>query len=261
MSREKSRKRSIIKGHAPSYRDPQQIEDYYGAADRAINRKVKGVTAVQTCPYPEDSQRTFLTLWISGCRKGEVVLLRTDQWKWNEEAIRGIRLPVLKKREKVLDSNGNTIYKPVVLQVMQPDGSIQPQTTYRPLTRSVETFRDHLVPRDIPLGEKFIDLVHSLKEDGYKYILYTKTRFKREPVKDQHMSVRSVNDRIDELHTDLFPQGIRALHVRYLRDKFGKDFDTPELKDHFNWSSTDMAVYYLGGQKLANAMGIKKIPE
>ena len=261
MSREKSRKRSIIKGHAPSYRDSEQIEGYYSAAGRVIKRKVKGVTAVQPCPYPEDSQRTFLALWISACRKGEVILLRPEQWSWNEQAISGFDIPVLKKREKVKDSNGNIIYKPVEIQVRQQDGSNQSHTIYRPVTRPVETFRNPVVPRDIPLAEKFIDLIQELEREDYSYILYTKTRFKREPVKDRHMSERSVNDRIDELHSDLFPQAIRALHVRYLRDKFGKDFDTPELKEHLNWSSTGMAEYYLSGQKLANAMGITNIPQ
>ena len=40
----------------------------------------------------------------------------------------------------------------------------------------------------------------------------------------------------------------------------GEDFDAPELKDLFKWSSGEMATYYLSGQKLANKMGIKRLP-
>ena len=72
-------RRTIMKGDAPSYSGPEQIEGYYNNADVPILRTVKKghnkITAVQSCPYPEDSRRSFLTLWISGCREGEAVML------------------------------------------------------------------------------------------------------------------------------------------------------------------------------------------
>ena len=253
-------KRSIMGGDAPSYRGVDQIQGYYDAADQVMMRKVGGVMAVQACPYPEDSKRFFLTLWISACRKGESVMLHPDQWKWNSEAIRGVKLPVLKKRERVYGLDGKPVYREEVIPVMQQDGSIQSQKIFRPMSKRKIEYRDHLIPRDIPLGEKFIDMVHNLNTEGYKYILFKRERFTRKPDKTKATSVRSVNDRIDELHSELFPHGIRALHVRFMRDKFGQAFDTPELKEHLKWSSEGMAVYYLSGQKLANAMGIKRLP-
>jgi hypothetical protein len=79
-------------------------------------------------------------------------------------------------------------------------------------------------------------------------------------VKDKAASTRSVLDRITELHPDLFPHGVRALLARYMKARYGDAFDVPELKELFKWSSGEMAVYYLSGQKLARKMGIKKLP-
>jgi len=257
-----------MKGDAPSYSGPDQIEGYYTAADEIIKRRVdaaikpefKGELVKQPCPYPEESQRTFLTLWVSGCREGEAVLLEPGQWRWNEEAIRGLKVPVLKKREKVRDAQGNVVYREIQVEVMQPNGSIQTQTIYRPLSRRKVVYRDHVMPADMPLGQRFIDMVHTLKEDGYRYILYRTLPFYKDAMKDDHMGERTVQNRITELHPDLFPHGIRALQVRYLRDRYGDDFDIPDLKDHFMWSSTEMAIYYLSAQKRAKKMGIKHLP-
>ena len=257
-------RRTIMKGDAPSYSGPGQIEGYYNDADVPILRTVrKGknkVTAVQSCPFPEDSRRSFLTIWISGCREGEAVMLNPFQWKWNNEAILGLKLPVLKKRVKVKDAMGNVIYKPVMQKIMQQDGTIRDQTIYRPMSKQKIEYRDHLIPVDIPLGQTFIDMIHNLQTEGIHYILFKRKRFTREIVKDKATSTRSVQSRITELHPDLFPHGIRALLTRYLRDRYGSEFDAPELKDLFKWSSGEMAVYYLSGQKLANKMGIRKLP-
>ena len=253
-------RRTIMKGDAPSYSGPEQIEGYFEAAEKVIKRKVNGTITKQPCPYPEESQRTFLTLWVSGCREGEGILLEPGQWRWNEEAIRGLKVPVLKKREKVRDAQGNVVYKEVQVEVMQQNGSIQTQTIYRPLSKRKIIYRDHVMPADMPLGQHFIDMVHTLKEDGYKYILYRTLPFNKDPMKEEHMGERTVQNRITELHPDLFPHGIRALQVRYLKARFGDEFDTPELKEHFKWSSTEMAVYYLSAQKLAKKMGIKRLP-
>ena len=45
-----------------------------------------------------------------------------------------------------------------------------------------------------------------------------------------------------------------------MKSRYGDDFDVPELKELLKWSSGDMAIYYLSGQKLAKMMGIKKLP-
>jgi len=250
-------RRTIMGGDAPSYRGPEQIQGYYDAAYREIKRKVRGVEMVQPCPYPEDSRRHFLTLWISGCREGEGIMLSPDGWTWTADSIGYKKAPVLKKREKIRDHDGNVIYKKVVSKVRQQDGSLSDEVIYRPETRQKIEYREHVVPRGMPLVEEFIDLVEQLQDQGYNYLLYRRLPFSREPIPTEPCSTTIVQDRLAELHTDLFPHACRALQVRYLRHKYGKDrFGTPELKQHFKWSSTEMAVYYLSGQDLADAMGI-----
>jgi len=245
-------------GHAPSYRGPQQIQEYYDAAYQEIKRKVRGIDAIQSCPYPEDSQRTFLTLWASGCREGEAVMLEPAGWKWTADSIGYQRAPVLKKREKVRDSDGSVVYRKVVTKVQQQDGSVTEEIVYRPMSKQRIEYREHVLPRDTPLMEEFIAIVKRLQEQGYKYVLYKQLPFTRDPIPSQPCSPTIVQDRITELHPDLFPHGIRALQVRYLRKRLGRDFEAPELKTHFKWSSDSMAVYYLSGQDLADKMGITR---
>ena len=263
-------KRSIEKGDAPEYYDGV-VEKYFDSAHQLIKRRIlvkegskyRRVLAEGDCPYPEDSQRHFLTLWMSGAREEEAIALTTEGWKWNDEAIRYKLMPVYKKREKVRDSSGDVVYRAVEEKVMQQDGSIQTQTIYRPLGRRKEVYRDHYVPRDIPLGEKFIDLVHTLREDGVKYLLYKRQQFSRDPIINEACTRGTVYNRIVELHEDLFPHSIRALHGRFIDDRFGdlvKDRDGL-LQEHFKWSTREMASYYRRTRDVAKVMGIKKLPE
>src|SRR4030042_4298660 len=249
-------RRTIMGGHAPSYRGPQQIQGYYDSAHQEIKRKARGGDAVQPCPYPEDSQRTFLTLWASGCREGEAVMLEPTGWKFSADSIGYKRTPILKKREKERDPQGNVIYRKVATKVQQQDGSITEEIVYRPMSRQRIEYREHVLPRDTPLMEEFIAIIQRLQEQGYRYVLYRQLPFSRAPIPDQSCSATIVQDRITELHPDLFPHGIRALQVRYLRKRYGKDFEAPELMKHFKWASESMAVYYLSGQGLADKMGI-----
>jgi len=252
-------RRTIMGGDAPSYRGPEQIQEYYDSANLVIKRKVRGIVAKQKCPYPEDSQRTFLTLWAGGFREGESIMIDPKGWKWTADSLGYQKAPVLKKREKVRDPSGKPIYKKVTSRVIQQDGSIQDEIIYRPLTKQKIEYREHIIPRDMPLVEEYIKIIQSLQEQGYRYMLYKNAPFQRVPIPHKPCSETTVQSRIDELHPELFPHGIRALHARYLRKRYGKDrFDTPELKQHFKWSSTEMAVYYLSGQDLADAMDITK---
>ena len=255
-------RRTIMKGDAPGYRGEHQIQEYYNAANKTIERKVRGIIMKQPCPYPEDSQRTFLTLWASACREGEAIMLHPDDFKWDAMGFGSPKIPVLKKREKVRDETGEIIYKEVTSRVRQQDGSIMDQIIYRPESKRKLEYREHLVPRDMPLIEEFIKILTSLQENGYKYILYRHTPWQRFEVKDEPCSTTIVQDRINELHPKLVPHGIRGLHIRYLYDRAKKDpmfkFDIPELKKHLKWSSDSMAVYYLSSQELADKMGITK---
>jgi len=264
-------KRSIEKGHAPEYYDGV-VEKYFDSAHKRIKRRIlikegegryKRVLVEADCPYPEDSQRHFLTLWISGTREEEAITITTEGWKWNDEAIRYQNMPVFKKREKVRDSAGDVVYRQVEEKVVQQDGSILTQIIYRPLGRRKEFYRDHYVPRDIPLGEKFIDMIHELREDGIKYLLYKKQKFTREAIINEACTRGTVYNRIVELHEDLFPHSIRALHGRFIDDRYGdsvKDRDGL-LQEHFKWSTREMASHYRRTRVLKKVMRIKKLPE
>jgi len=257
-------KRSIKHGDVPPYRGPEQIYDYYNAANEKMLRKVFGVETTQECPYPEDSQRHFLTLWMGGPREQEAVMLEVDKYKWNEEALAYYNMPVLKKREKVKDENGNPVYKAVPSQVMQQNGTIEEQIIYRPLTKRKIEYRDVVIPSEIPLFNEFTHLIQDLKDEGYRHVLYKRLKFSREPVKDGHCTPRTVQNRINELHPDLFPHLIRPLHARFLRAHFkekGKDFDGAEIKEYFKWSTLEMADLYLGADKIAGLMGITELPK
>lgn len=254
------RKRSIEHGDAPNYRGIDQIQEYYYSANVKMNRKVFGKEKVQLAPYPEDSQRHFLTLWFSGARESEALTIKPGGWKWNEEAITYDKLLVLKKHEPVKDANGGTVYKAVVIRERQPDGSIQDRTIYRKETQQKMVYRKVILPRDYPLAEEFLDIVQDLQDNGFHYMLYARSKFSRTPIKERACTCRTVQNRIVELHPELFPHAIRALQARYLRDRYGRDFDTPELMARFKWASAEMAVLYLGAQKEQEIMGIKKLP-
>lgn len=249
-------RRTIMGGDAPSYRGPHQIREYYEAANELIKRKVRGVIEEQPCPYPEDSQRTYLTLWASACREGEGIMLEPQQWKITGDSLGYKKMPILKKREKVRDKNGDVIYKEVKSKVRQQDGSVVEQVIYRPESRRKIEYREHVISRDMPLIEEYVKILDTLTEQGYRYILFKHSPFMRVPMPGTACSTTIVQDRISELHSDLFPHAIRALHIRYLKDRYKDKFDTPELKEYLKWSSTEMAVYYLSGQEIAERLGI-----
>jgi len=257
-------KRSIKHGDVPPYRGPEQIYNYYNAANEKILRKVFGVTTLQDCPYPEDSQRHFLTLWMGGPREQEAVMLEVEKYGWNEEALAYYNMPVLKKREQVKDGDGNLIYKEVLTKVRQQNGTIEEKIVYRPLTRRKLEYRDVLIPSEIPLFKEFTDMIQYLRDGGYKYVLFKRMKFSREPVKDEPTTTRTVQNRINELHPDLFPHLIRPLHARFLRAHFkekGENFDGSEIKEYFRWSTLEMADLYLGADKMAKLMGIRELPK
>jgi len=257
-------KRSIKHGNVPPYLGPEQIYGYYNAANETIKRKVNGVEMEQVCPYPEDSQRHFLALWMGGPREQEAIMLDPNGYKWDERVIVYRGMPVLKKREKVRDKKGNVIYKEVVTQVIQQNGSIQEQIVYRPLTKRKIEYRDVVIPSEIPLFKEFTGMVQDLKDQGYNHVLYKRLKFSRVVVKNDHCSPRTVQNRITELHPDLFPHLLRPLHARFLRQYFkdqGKNFDGSEIKEYFKWSTLEMADLYLGADKIAGLMGIEDLPK
>lgn len=259
-----SPKRSIKHGDVPPYLGPEQIHGYYNAAYETIKRKVQGIEMVQVCPYPEDSQRHFLTLWMGGPREQEAVMLDPNRYKWDSRVIVYRNMPVLKKREKVRDRDGNVVYKEVSTQVMQPNGVIQEQIVYRPLTKRKIEYRDVVIPSGIPLFKEFTEMIQNLKDQGYRHVLYKRLKFSRSVVKDDHCSPRTVQNRITELHPELFPHLLRPLHARFLRSYFkskGMDFAGEEMKEYFRWSTLEMADLYLGAEKVAAMMGIEDLPK
>ena len=191
-------------------------------------------------------------------------MLEVNRYRWNEQALAYYNMPVLKKREQVKDGGGNLIYKEVATKVMQQNGSIEEKIIYRPLTKRKIEYRDVVIPSEIPLFKEFTDMIDSLKDGGYKYMLFKRTKYSRDPIMDEHTTTRTVQNRINELHPDLFPHLIRPLHARFLKAYFkekGKDFAGSEIKEFFNWSTLEMADLYLGAEKIAGLMGIEELPK
>lgn len=240
-------------GDAPNYRGPEQIHEYYHAAYTEINRKVRGIEKIQPCPYPQESQRAFLTLWVMATRESEALMLEPSQFKISGDSFGYRKTPVLKKREKVRDKEGNIIYRKVPSMVIQQDGSTVEQVIYRPLSKRKAEYREHVVPRDMPLVEEYIKTVDWFRDHGYRFIMFRTLPFSKSHVKDEACSVTTLKDRVTELHPELFPHALRALHVRYMFSRYGDKLD---IKKHLKWSSDEMVKWYLSSQKIASVMDI-----
>ena len=174
---------------------------------------------VVNAPYPEDSKKYGTILFESGCRKAEVVLLKKSMFRWNEEAIQGQNIPVLKKGERA--------------------------------TRNVLIRLDD----KNPLG---YDLVEYLEACDTEYLLPGRTPFSRTIQGWRHISVKTVYNRITDIHPELWPHALRGYRASMF--VYERDFTIRELVTWFNWSSAEMALHYVRTRDMAKFMGIKNIP-
>jgi len=174
---------------------------------------------VEHSPYPEDSRKYGTVTFETGCRKAEVVLLKPGMFKFNEEAIVGRNIPVLKK--------GRRATREIVIKLDEKN----------------------------PLG---YDLLEYLQNCNTKYLLPGLTPFTRAVQPWRHVSVKTVYNRITEIHPDLWPHALRGYRASMF--VYERDFKVRQLVSWFDWSSADMAMHYTKTRDMAEAMGIKKVP-
>lgn len=126
--------------------------------------------------YPDDSRLYFVALFETGCRESESILLRPDQFRWNEECIVVNNVVVLKKK--------------------------------------VRSSRDvFIVLEDNPLAYALIDFV---EDCDTRFLFPSRAPFSREKRQDRATSHMTVYRRITEIHPDLFPHGLRAYRASHL---------------------------------------------
>ena len=152
----------------------------------------------------------FITLFETGGRKAEVILLRPEQIRWSDEIIKVERMEVLKRRERWTRN--------VIIKI-----------------------------EDNPLAYPFIDHV---EECDTRYLLPGYTgRFSTEIDPEKHISTSHVYNKIVEIDPDVWPHWIRDQRSWHLSAKIkddGRDCDSYLLKKWFDWASIEMPARYAG---------------
>lgn len=174
---------------------------------------------VVNAPYPEDSKKYGIILFETGCRKAEVVMLKPGMFRWNDEAIIGQNVPVLKK--------GKRATRGIVIKLDEKN----------------------------PLG---YDLIEYLASCDTEYLLPGRSPFFRAIQPWRHISVKTVYNRITEIHPELWPHALRGYRASMF--VYERDFKVRDLVSWFDWSSADMALHYTKTRDMAEAMGIENIP-
>lgn len=126
--------------------------------------------------YPNDSWSCFLTIFQGGFRSGEAVQVKREMCSYNDEAIIIRKVPVLKRRERVL--------------------------------RNVIIKRDHLNP----LADHFINLIDYGEGE---YLIPKRERLWRTLIPDEPTTTRTVYNRINEI-TGGFPHELRGYRAMML---------------------------------------------
>jgi len=166
----------------------------------------------------------FSTLWVTGGRVGEVVLLRPDQVVWNEDALAVYSMRVFKRRK--------TVVRRVVISREQ-----------------------------CPLTENFIKFVEKYRDMGSVYLLPMRQRFTSRPILDKHTSPQNIYNYITNIHPTVWPHWIRDQRSYFLRDVLG--FNIYELKEWFAWSSIEMPAHYVRAEEesMLRKQGLSRVPE
>lgn len=153
----------------------------------------------------------FITLFETGGRISEVLLLRPDQIYWNEKIIKIENMEVLKQRGKRLTRN-------VIIKI---DGN--------------------------PLAHTFIDHV---EECDTRYLLPgygTPGNTSIDP--NEHISRTYIYKKICEIDPDIWPHWIRDQRSWHLSEDIeldGRGFDSYLLKEWYAWESIEMPAHYAG---------------
>ena len=172
-------------------------------------------------PHPEDSKKYATILFETGCRISEVILLKKDMFTWNDGAVIGWHVPVLKKK-------GET-----------------------------DATREVMIKLDErnPLGYALVEYLEACETE---YLLPGLVPFSRAVRPGAHASRKTCYNRITEMHKDLFPHILRGYRAGMLVNE--RNFSMRQLMGWFDWKSADMATHYTKIRDMAASMGIKKIP-
>lgn len=187
-------------------------------------------TALQLDRVEETNEHSlyFVVLFETGGRMNEVLLLRPEQIKRNEDAIKIENMEVLKRR--------------------------------------VRFTRDVLIKIDDnnPLAKVFVEFVEECKT---KYLLPAYTRFSRRLINDRHTSASTVYNKVRAIHPNVWPHLLRdqrAYHLHAPIAEGGRGLDPYEHRAWFEWARMEMPLHYVGRRSekdLTEALGIKKVPK
>ncbi len=216
--------RRSIEGNIPEWPGWSAFLKYYDAIDHAF--------------YPEDSRLYFVTIFEIGCRESEAILLRPEQFVWNDEAIRVRGVPVLKKTKKI--ETGLTL----------PNGKPETIRVKKDFVRDVFIKFENNI-----LAHTLVSFVEKCDTD---YLLPSRNRFSREIIPNRHTSRGTVYNRITEIHPDLFPHKLRGYRASHLVHERGLSLQA--LIKWFEWEDTKTALHYTRTRDIAKAMGIKDVP-
>lgn len=216
MPREKRRRRSI-EHDAPNYFVGWDTIQYYLDLAKALDLEK------DTNEY----SLYYVVLFETGGREAEVLPLKPNQVRWDEESIIVERMEVLKRRKR--------------------------------FTRDVYIKIDD----SNPLASIFIDFVEKCETD---YLLPARARFSREIIPNKHTSASTVYNKICAIFPDIWPHWIRdqrAWHLAAKPEEGGRDLDPYDHRKWFEWARMDMPLHYVGRRTekdMMRALGIKKIP-
>lgn len=170
----------------------------------------------------------FSTIFETGGRKGEIILLRPSQIFWDDESIRVENMEVFKRRRR--------------------------------FTRNVLIRIDE----NNPLAWNFLEFV---EDCDTKYLLPGRVPFVGSIDPERHVSVATIYKKICEIDENIWPHWIRdqrAYHLAAKKEDGGRELDPYDHRAWFEWARMDMPLYYVGRRAekdIAKALGIKKIPK
>ena len=152
----------------------------------------------------------FSTLFETGGRMSEAILLRPEQIEWNEEIIKIENMEVRKRRIRFTRN--------VIIKI-----------------------------EDNPLALPFIDHV---SQCNTRYLLPGYTgKFSTEIDPNKHVSTAHIYNKIVEIDPEIWPHWLRdqrSWHLSAEIEQGGRGFDIYLLKEWFEWASIEMPSYYAG---------------
>lgn len=210
--------------------------DYWVGWEKILSLHKKALE-IDKDHFRQDHSLYFVTIFETGGRVSEIILLRPEQIRWNDSTIKITRMRVHKQRRATKVRN-------VFIKI-----------------------------KDNPLAQTFIDHV---KACDTKYLLpgygpsiepSPLNRFRRKINPNRHISTTHVYKKITAIDPDIWPHWLRdqrSWHLSAEIEQGGSGFDAYELKEWFGWTSMDMPAQYAGrrGEKdILRKLGIEDVKE